>query len=410
MLTAFERTTGLDLRKQWPALLIAVGHGSTHWIIATFYVLVPYIREDLGLSYAEAGIFASVFFFSSFFANVGSGAVVDITGRRILIQSASLVIGGIALMAMGFANNSWIIIAMLIFIGGTNNLWHPAAISHLSALYPSQRGYVLSIHTLGASIGDMAAPLIAGFLLVGLTWKVTAVVTGAPIAIIAVLLYLVLSGGQHHQTKLLNKDGIESTMSRSEYIKGIFGLIHNRPLLGVCLMAAFRSMAQNGLLFFLPLLILDKLGFGPILLGLALTALQLGGSVAGPIAGMFSDRVGRRKVVLMGLIGSTLVIALVPFISTAATFVVILSVLGFTLFSVRPVIHSWSMDLAPKEMSGSAISLLFGAQAGFSIVVPIAGGQIADIWGLDVVFFGLACCMVVASVTAYMLPKSTLAH
>ena len=86
---------------------------------------------------------------------------------------------------MGLANNIWMIIAMLVFIGATNNLWHPAAISYLSTLYPEQRGYVLSIHTVGASMGDMIAPLIAGFLLVGLTWKATAAVSGVPIIIIA---------------------------------------------------------------------------------------------------------------------------------------------------------------------------------------------------------------------------------
>ena len=64
------------------------------------------------------------------------------------------------------------------------------------------------------------------------------------------------------------------------------------------------------------------------------------------------------------------------------------------------------MDLTSKEMSGSTISLLFGAQAGFSMIVPIAGGLVADIWGLDVVFFGLACCMAIAMFVAYMLPKS----
>jgi predicted MFS family arabinose efflux permease len=62
------------------------------------------------------------------------------------------------------------------------------------------------------------------------------------------------------------------------------------------------------------------------------------------------------------------------------------------------------MDLVPKEMGGSAISLLFGAQAGFSTLVPIVGGVIADIWGLETVFMALALCMGVATSVAYMLP------
>ncbi|MDP6895452.1 MAG: MFS transporter, partial [Rhodospirillales bacterium] len=84
-----------------------------------------------------------------------------------------------------------------------------------------------------------------------------------------------------------------------------------------------------------------------ILLGVALTSLQVGGMIAGPVAGTLSDRTGRRPVVLAGLAATTLVIAVVPAITVPTPFVVLLVFLGFTLFAVRPVVHSWSMDLVP---------------------------------------------------------------
>ena len=406
MIAAIERMTGLHWKGQGPAFLVAGGHGATHWIMATFYVLVPFIREDLGLSYAEAGVFASVFFFSSFAANAGSGALVDITGRRVLLQAVSLVIGGAALMVLGLAEGIWLIIAMLVFIGATNNLWHPAAISYLSERFPGNRGYVLSIHTLGASFGDMIAPLAAGVLLVWTTWQTTATLSAIPIFVMAVVLYVLLGGrGRRRGAAAQPGDGDTDGLSGGDYIRGILKVLKNGAFLGICLMAAFRSMAQNGLLFFLPLLMLDELGFGSILLGVALTSLQVGGMIAGPVAGTLSDRTGRRPIVLAGLAATTVVIAVVPAVTVPTAFVGILAVLGFTLFAVRPVVHSWSMDLVPKELGGSAISLLFGAQAGFSAMVPIVGGIIADIWGLETVFMLLALCMAIASAVAYMLPS-----
>ena len=406
MFAAIEQITGLNWKKQGAAFLVAGGHGATHWIMATFYVLVPFIREDLGLSYAEAGIFASVFFFSSFAANAGSGALVDISGRRVLLQVISLVIGGAALFVMGLAQGSWLIILSLVFIGATNNLWHPAAISYLSERFPVNRGYVLSIHTLGASFGDMIAPLVAGVLLVWTTWQTTAAVCAVPIFAMALVLYVLLGGRGRRMSAEDRADGDSvAGLSTGDYIKGILGVLRNGAFLGICLMAAFRSMAQNGLLFFLPLLMLDDLGFGPILLGVALTSLQVGGMIAGPVAGTFSDRIGRRPVVLAGLATTTLVIAAVPSITVPTPFAVLLVVLGFTLFAVRPVVHSWSMDLVPEKVGGSAISLLFGAQAGFSTLVPIVGGVVADIWGLEMVFMVLALCMGVATSVAYMLPS-----
>ena len=75
-----------------------------------------------------------------------------------------------------------------------------------------------------------------------------------------------------------------------------------------------------------------------------------------------------------------------------------LGLLGFALFAVRPVIHGWAMDLTPSQMHGSAVSLLFGTQSAFSLLVPVIGGLVADIWGLSAVFYGLAGAMFIATI------------
>ena len=67
-----SRWSGVPLRAQGPALLAAVGHGGTHWVAGIFYVLLPFITRDLGLSYAEAGTLVAVFHGAAFVANCGS--------------------------------------------------------------------------------------------------------------------------------------------------------------------------------------------------------------------------------------------------------------------------------------------------------------------------------------------------
>ena len=159
-----------------------------------------------------------------------------------------------------------------------------------------------------------------------------------------------------------------------------------------------------------PLLMTDQLGFGTVLLGVALSAMQGGGMIAGPVAGTGSDRIGRRPVVLAGMASTTVVVAVIPFVDVAVPFVVLLAVMGFALFAVRPVIHSWSLDLVPREMGGSAISLLFGVQAGFSAMVPIVGGVVADTWGLTTVFYLLAGSLAVSTLIVYLLPSGATAR
>jgi MFS family permease len=95
-----------------------------------------------------------------------------------------------------------------------------------------------------------------------------------------------------------------------------------------------------------------------------------------------------------------------PSISDVYVFIATAGVLGFVLFAVRPVIHSWMMDLTPPNMGGSATSLLFGVQAGLSASVPILGGLIADQWGLPVVFYILAVFGMLGSIMTYFLPDS----
>ncbi len=403
MLQLISRLSGVHWRQQGPAFLVGFGHGGTHWIAAFFYLLLPYITRDLGLSYTEAGLLVSVFHLSALLANFGSGLMVDITGRRVLFQVISRLIGASALFAFGATDQLVVLAVLVTLIGASNNLWHPPAIAYLSEIYPDNRGYALSIHALGANLGDTLAPLAAGSLLAVLSWQTTAVSGAMPVVLIAILIGVLL----------LRRDNRARATSRSpmglaEYLLGLKRIVRDRLVLGLCLMAGFRSMAQNGLLMFLPLFLINDLHTGPIWMGVAMMAMQMGGLVASPLAGAWSDRIGRRPVVLSGLTVTTIVIAAITLIHNDIVLVAAISVLGFALFAVRPVVHSWMMDLAPSSLSGSATSLLFGTQALLSAAVPPIGGLIADAHGLSAVFYLLAATMLVANLIVYQLPHQEL--
>ncbi|MBT3660227.1 MAG: MFS transporter [Rhodospirillaceae bacterium] len=401
MIAAFERFTGMEWRGQGPAVVVAGGHAATHWITGTLYVLVPFITKDLGLSYTQAGGLISVFYTASFAANAGSGAVVDITGRRVLIMALSLLIGAVALMGAGFAQSIWLLVGMVIIIGLTNNIWHPAAISYLSRLYPQNKGYVLSVHTLGASFGDMLAPVSAGALLVWMGWQGTATVSALPVFLVAAVIALSLRRSSVGAAE--SSETSANAMSFRAYLDGLADLIKNRVVLSLCLMSAFRSMAQNGLFLFLPLFMVDVLGFGSVLLGIALMSMQIGGIFAGPLAGAVSDRMGRRPIMVAGMAGTTLAILGLTMVENPTAFIAAMAALGVALFAVRPVIHSWVMDLTPAGMGGSAVSVLFGTQSALSALVPVAGGYIADLWGLKIVFYLLAGTVLIATLMAALI-------
>ena len=396
-----ERLTGMSLRDNAPIVLVGMGHGATHWIAATFYLLLPALSTTLGLDYAATGLLVSVLHVAAFVANFGSGAVTDMTGRRVLLQVTSLVVGAGALALLGTSGGLLALVALVAVIGITNNLWHPPAISYLSSRFPGQRGWALSVHALGASVGDAIAPLAAGALLAWMTWGEVAAVSAQPVLVVALL--LVLGLGRAPAAGSAPRGG-SGKMAGGDYLAGLKKVIRNRNVLGLCLMSAFRSMTQNGLLVFLPLYLANEMEVSPLVMGAALAALQLGGVVATPIAGRLSDRIGRRPVVLGGLGLSTLAIVVLTGLGSEVLFIAGVSVLGFALYAVRPVVHSWLMDMTPPELGGSATSLMFGAQTGLSILAPVLGGIIADAYGLTTTFYALAGSMLITNLLAWRLP------
>ena len=156
---------------------------------------------------------------------------------------------------------------------------------------------------------------------------------------------------------------------------------------------------------FLPLYIADVMKASTVFMGAALMTIQIGGFIAAPLAGIWSDRIGRRPIVFGALGLSTIVLVLLTFIDDPTIYVACISVLGFFLFSIRPVVQSWMMDIVPRDFAGSATSLMFGVQSVLGALAPIVGGLIADSYALLAVFYMLAGVMLFANLLVFFIPR-----
>ena len=86
-------------------------------------------------------------------------------------------------------------------------------------------------------------------------------------------------------------------------------------------------------------------------------------------------------------------------------FIFFIAVLGFFLYAIRPVLQAWLLEETPKNMGGSSIGILFGAQALGSSIAPLIGGVIADRYGLGATFYFLAATIVCANLLIMLMPK-----
>ena len=381
--------------------LVGLGHGATHWLLGTFLILLPFVTRELGLSYTEAGLLVTVLHVASLFANMGGGMAVDMSGRRVVFLVMCLAVGGGGLLGFGMSPNYGVMLPMVVLISFSNSFWHSPAISYISLRFPTRRGYALSMHSTGASLGDMFSPGVAGFLLTWMSWRYVAAAM-APALLFAVITFFVLLPGDS-----ATQGEAPGGMSLGQWLGAAKQMLFRKSMLGLGLLVAFRGMGQTGVTVFLPLYLANVLRVSPALVGGTILGMHLGAVVMTPIAGHISDRIGRRPVVMAGLASTTVIIAGMTQVDNTVLFVGCVFLLGFALYSIRAVLQSWMIDISPPEMSGTATSIFFAMQSAFSAMMPLIGGMLADSRGLFEVFYLIAAVMLLANLMILLVPRST---
>jgi MFS transporter, FSR family, fosmidomycin resistance protein len=382
--------------------VISLGHALTHWYPATFYLLLPLIGKELGLSYSEIGSVLSCQYLAGAVANIPGGIFVDTVGRKGLLMAASLFWIGFPYLIMGFSHSYWMILACATLVGIGNNLWHPSAIPWLANRFPQRKGLVMSIHGMGGNVGDAVAPLVVGALLAVLNWRNVVVINVLPGVLLATFTLIYL--GRKTSDDDGGIDDGDSGISGLERLRMFGALLKNRALITLAAGSAFRTMTQGALLTFLPIYLGREMGYPTQWIGACMFALQAGGFIAAPIAGHLSDRVGRRQIIVSSMAMSAVVIFLMLFAGGTGWFVMFVSVLGFFLFAVRAVLQAWLLDATPPAMGGSAIGLLFASQAFGQAVGPVSAGIVADHYGLMGAFYFLATTIVIANFLVFVTP------
>jgi MFS transporter, FSR family, fosmidomycin resistance protein len=387
-----------SFREVW---LITIGHALTHWYPATFYLLLPLIGNELGLSYVQIGSILTVQAVCGAISNIPGGLFVDSVGRKGLLMAISLFWIGAPYLLMGFSHDYWLLLTCAALVGIGNNLWHPTAIPLLAQHFPDRKGLAVSIHGMGANVGDAVAPFVAGALLGYLTWRQVVVVNVIP-GIAMALLLLVLLGGM--QSKPRAARAAHPKRSLADVVRDFRTLLTNRVLIFLCASSVFRSMTHGGLMAFLPIYLARELNYSPVWIGAAMAALQTAGFIAAPISGHLSDKMGRRQIIMSSMAVTAVIIAFMVVAGRSSTFVFFIAFLGFFFFSIRAVLQAWLLDATPANMGGSSIGLLFAIQSLGSSVGPLVCGIIADRYGLLATFYFLVATIIVANMFIFFTP------
>jgi len=115
---------------------------------------------------------------------------------------------------------------------------------------------------------------------------------------------------------------------------------------------------------------------------------------------------GRRSIMMTSMLMSAVVLIFMGFAGKSHAFIFFVAVLGFFLYAIRPVLQAWLLESTPRNMGGTSIGILFGAQSLGSSVAPLIAGIIADRYGLIATFWFLAGTIVIANLFILAMPRT----
>ncbi len=365
--------------------LISAAHWVSHFHLLVLPMLLPFLKQQLGVGYVELGFALTVFAVVSGLTQAPIGYVVDHLGaRRILL--IGLVLGGSALILLGLHLGYTSLIACAVLLGLANSVYHPADYAILSEHMDEARmGRAYSIHTFAGFLGGAVAPAIVAALVTGIGGFGALIVCGAVGPLVALLLLLGNvpdAGGARH------RDAGGGT-TRANII--------TPALLLLTVFFTLLSLSNAGISNFGVVALMNGYATSCSTANIALTA-YLGASAVGVLAGGFlADHTTRHGQVASLCFAVNAAVVLV--IATVALPTILLTAAmiaaGFLGGVIAPSRDMLVRSAAPAGAAGRAFAIV---STGFNIggiVSPLLFGWIMDqsaphwVFGASAVFMVL---------------------
>jgi MFS family permease len=336
--------------------------------VAFFSAIAPLLPDyvaDLGLSKAEAGILSASYAAGTLLASLPAGLVASSIGpRRTVI--AGLLLLGVTSVVFGFAKEIVLLDAVR-FIQGVSGalIWSGALTWLVTTADEDRRGQVI-----GTALGTAVAGALLGPALGALAGTIGTEVVFSSVLVLTLVLAVIASRFP------------EAEVSERQDLREVKAAMLTRPVLNAVIFVAVPSLMFGAIEVLVPLRI-DALGGGHGLIAAGFIAGAALEAVLAPIAGRYSDRVGRRLPYVSGL--SICAVAMVV-IGVAGSLAGVLGALIATSlgagFCFAPAMTMLSDAAAATDLhQGFAAGLSNMAWATGQVLGGVGGGVVADLTG-----------------------------
>ena len=394
----------LESSKRDYMLMIASGTATMFSGGLIFPIFAPFVRGEFAAPLLLVGLAVSGYFLFRTFTELPIGMISDRMGPRTpLMLGRLLALIGASVCYM--TNDIWQLFFARAIWGAGDASFFCIGMSYIASLYPAnRRGRALGFFQAVENIGSFLGQSVGGFIAASFGIRsnfLAAIVLGS----LSLGLVIMIKGKRVEQGKSNEGNQLHSTKEH------FLGLI-NRTVITVCSINFLGTALNNGLTStVLPIYVTEIMKMTLPQYGI-LMAVSTVGSVCGNLfGGLASDRIGRKRILMLGLAVGTVSTFSMTLSSSFQHFLPVLFFQGLfwgTLYGTTPV---YIADSVPANLRGMGIGLFRTFMDAGGLVGPIVMSSIVQFvdgtQGYIFSFYSGAVMLILGLSLASMLKRMT---
>ncbi|WP_396330244.1 MFS transporter [Burkholderia anthina] len=375
------RVSGRDTSYEWKIVaLLALGFGLVGVDRFMIMPLFPVMMRDLHLDYQDLGHITAALSVAWGVSALVTGNLSDRFGHRKVIIPAMLAFSLLA-CASGLAWGVGSLMAIRAVMGFAEGAYTPSSITAtLDASDPARHGRNVGIQQAALPLlGLGIAPIVVTQLMRVVPWHWIFAMVALPGLVVCVLTWKVLRDTSAERASGHTQAGDAGSHRWRDVLR-----YRNVPLCFVGMLCWLTCLIVLSAL--LPNYLTDYLHLGLQQMGFVLSATGIGGTLGGIAMPALSDRIGRRPVMVLSVIGAF--VSLWAFSRTGADPVALFAGLLATIFFVFAMITLTvgpiSAEAVPAQLMTTASGLVIGVGEIFGGgIAPSVAGYVAKHFGIQ---------------------------